>query len=107
MRWSYDRTIDALYVYLADGEATAQQELDDGTVVDVAADGSLIGIEVLGLRAGWYPDEVGSAFGLPHNVTTLLRTLVQAITGNVMSVEPGQDRRLASSAAPMPTLVPA
>ena len=48
MRLSYDEETGAIYVYAREGERVARSEiLGDGRVVDLDADGRLIGIEVL------------------------------------------------------------
>lgn len=52
MRWKLDLEASALYVYLREGQPAEQRELDDGTIVDVDADGRLVGLEIL---APWAP----------------------------------------------------
>ena len=49
MRWSYDQNIDALYVYLHDGEIAAQVETASG-YADVDVDRQILGVEVLSAR---------------------------------------------------------
>jgi uncharacterized protein YuzE len=46
----YDESVDAAYFALADGEWDHQDRLDDARAVNYAADGRVIGIEVLSPR---------------------------------------------------------
>jgi uncharacterized protein YuzE len=65
MRYSYDESSDSLYIKLVDARAERQQELMDGTIVDIAGDGSLIGVEVLSARTGgWDPGALQQGFPL-------------------------------------------
>jgi uncharacterized protein YuzE len=53
MRWSYDLSANALYIYLTDEGVVGQVEMPDGVIVDVDKDGHAVGIEVLSPDAGW------------------------------------------------------
>lgn len=103
MRWSYDGESDSLYVYVSDSAVAAQRELADGTIADVAGDGSLVGFEVLSLRSGWLPDEVVEEFDLPAQARHALTLLAHALFMPSVAVKP----HIAGSAAPMPELLPA
>lgn len=103
MRWSYDGESDSLYVYVSDNAVATQRELGDGTIADVAEDGSLVGFEVLSLRFGWLPNEVAEQFGLPTQARHALIVLAHALFGPSVAVKP----HIAGSAAPMPELLPA
>lgn len=46
MRLSYDAATDSLYIHLTDTPATDSDEVTDGVVLDYAADGALVGIDV-------------------------------------------------------------
>ncbi len=46
MRLNYDVATDSLYIHLSDTVATDSDEVSDGVVLDFAADGSLVGIDV-------------------------------------------------------------
>lgn len=54
--WTYDARVDAFYVLLADAPVSGQRASDDGRIiVDVDAEGEVVGVEVLGastLEAG-------------------------------------------------------
>ncbi len=46
MRLSYDRATDSLYIHLSDRVSVDSEEVREGVVLDYAADGSLVGIDV-------------------------------------------------------------
>ncbi len=46
MKLNYDVATDSLYIHLSDTVATDSNEVADGVVLDFAADGSLVGIDV-------------------------------------------------------------
>jgi uncharacterized protein YuzE len=64
MRWELDTEAGALYVYVSEAAVDHQEELPDGVIVDVAADGALVGIEVLGANAPWDAKAVVDRFAL-------------------------------------------
>jgi uncharacterized protein YuzE len=48
----FDREADAIYVWLADVETTKSTQLDDFRNIDFSADGTVVGIEFLGVSGG-------------------------------------------------------
>lgn len=46
MKLNYDAATDSLYIHLNDAVAANSDEVADGVVLDFAADGSLVGIDV-------------------------------------------------------------
>jgi uncharacterized protein YuzE len=48
----FDAEADALYVYLSDGPLVRTQIIDDGRMVDWAADGQVVGLEFLDVSHG-------------------------------------------------------
>jgi uncharacterized protein YuzE len=50
MKITYSPDVDALYIYLGDPERSVErtQELEEGLAVEYAADGTVVGLEVLG-----------------------------------------------------------
>ena len=46
MKLDYDLATDSLYIHLSDTVSTDSNEVVDGVVLDFAADGSLVGIDV-------------------------------------------------------------
>jgi len=54
MNYSYNPEADALYVQVIDGRHIDHtEELPDGIVADLAADGALLGIDVMAASHGW------------------------------------------------------
>ncbi|MDE2060561.1 MAG: DUF2283 domain-containing protein [candidate division NC10 bacterium] len=47
MKIEYSKSADALYVYFKQAEVAKSKELEEGVVLDLDADGHLIGIEIL------------------------------------------------------------
>ena len=52
MKVTYDRRADAAYISFADEPSVRQEPLDDGRILDFAADGSLVGVEILSPSLG-------------------------------------------------------
>ena len=71
MLLEYDESVDAAYLTLSDAEWVHQVRLDDARGIDYAADGSVIGIEILSPRRHGVRLE-----GLPYpeDVTRVLRS---------------------------------
>lgn len=46
MRLAYDPTTDSLYIHLSERTAANSDEVAEGVVLDFAADGALVGIDV-------------------------------------------------------------
>lgn len=69
---SLDANVDALYVQLGEQVVDRTVELDAGTLVDVAADGSIVGIEVLRPARDWPLDEVLQGFVMGQRERDLL-----------------------------------
>jgi len=46
MRLSYDAETDSLYIHLSETPSVDSDEVADGVVLDYAADGTLVGIDV-------------------------------------------------------------
>jgi uncharacterized protein YuzE len=70
---SYDLDADALYITLADQPATRTAQLDEGTLVDLDADGRLLGIEVIQPWRAWPLDDILARFPLPADTAAELR----------------------------------
>jgi len=47
LKITYDRAANALYIYVRDAESVSQREYSKNVILDLAADGGLVGIEVL------------------------------------------------------------
>jgi uncharacterized protein YuzE len=63
MKATYDREADALYVYVAPdrGPIARTVRMTDDVMVDIDADGQIVGVEVL--HAAAMPDLAGADFG--------------------------------------------
>jgi uncharacterized protein YuzE len=61
---SYDLDADALYITLHDGDVARTVQVDPGTLVDLDAHGSLIGIEVIHPHRQWPLDKITSTFAI-------------------------------------------
>ncbi len=72
MKIEYSKAADALYVYFKQSEVAKSKEVEEGVVVDLDADGHLVGIEILeaSVRVG-IPDLVNvSIENLPLEMVT-------------------------------------
>jgi len=49
---TYDRDADVLYVQLREGESARQQHLGDLRIIDLAEDGTVLGIEFIDVSGG-------------------------------------------------------
>jgi uncharacterized protein YuzE len=74
IRQSYDLDADALYVKLTDQKVAHTAEVDEGTLVDLDADGNVVGIEVLQPQRRWPLDEILNAFRVSPGQAHELRT---------------------------------
>lgn len=91
MNWSFDTSADALYVGFTNGPIESQVEMPDGVVVDVAADGRAVGIEVIHPAAGWDVQAVIDRFPLDSKQVESLVTLLHAfLFTSVMSASAGR-----------------
>lgn len=75
INYTYDSVPDALYVSLAQGTVDHTVELDDGVVVDVAQDGTALGIDVMVPSRGWSAEQVATQFGLEDSGKEFLQML--------------------------------
>lgn len=64
IRQSYDLDANALYVTVTDHKVARTAEIDPGTLVDLDAAGSVVGIEVIGPERCWPLQEILSRFGV-------------------------------------------
>ena len=62
IRQSYDLDADALYIRLTSRKVARTAEIDAGTLVNLDADGGIVGIEVLQLARKWPLDEILARF---------------------------------------------
>lgn len=58
LRTQYDDESDALYLRVGDGLVTRTDEIGPGTMVDIDAQGNVVGIEVLTPNRDWPRSEI-------------------------------------------------
>lgn len=75
MYYSYDLQADALYVGFIPAVATETHRIDEGTLVDVDDQGTIIGIEFINPSRKWPFDQICDRYSL----TTEQRQLVEAL----------------------------
>jgi uncharacterized protein YuzE len=104
--WELDERAQALYVRLSHDVVVSQDELAPGqVVVDVAADGSAVGIEVLGSMPLSLIELLEQEhYGIPQIAFELLRWI--AFTG-VVGMSPMESGAERTGAEPSVPLVPA
>ncbi|MFD5912472.1 DUF2283 domain-containing protein [Streptomyces massasporeus] len=74
---SYDLDADAMYLHVSDAPVVRTVEVDSGTMVDVADDGKVVGIEIITPARDWPIDRLLAEFDISAEATTLLRSLYQ------------------------------
>jgi uncharacterized protein YuzE len=70
---SYDLDADALYIRLTSRKVARTAEIDAGTLVNLDADGRIVGIEVLQPTRKWPLDEILVRFGASEEDSKQLR----------------------------------
>jgi len=78
MRWSYDFSADALFIFLRDGGSASHVDMPDGVTVDLDAHGAVVAIEVLSAASPWDIEPVIQRFGLDDATAKSLRTFRQS-----------------------------
>lgn len=73
MRLKYDMNAGALYIRLTDAPVARTREVDDNTMVDLDADGEVIGIEVVSITHPWPLDEVLRSYAIPAGEEAQIR----------------------------------
>lgn len=73
MRLKYDLNVGALYVRLTDHLVARTREVDDNTLVDLDADGGVVGIEVVSITHPWALDEVLRSYKIAADEEAQLR----------------------------------
>jgi len=86
IRISQDLNADALYLRATDAPVDSTAWIDDGTLVDLDADGGVVGIEALGPLRPWTFAEVLGRFEFGPDDEALLRALVEPACGGTSSM---------------------
>lgn len=71
MQVKYDQAVDAAYVYFRRSEVQRTERLHEGTLVDYAADGEPVGVELLDVSDGVNLDGVPRATDVASLLTKL------------------------------------
>ena len=58
MKLEYDEQADAIYITLKDDPVASTREVDENIVIDVGADGKMVGIELLFVSDYLGPDDI-------------------------------------------------
>jgi uncharacterized protein YuzE len=64
IRQSYDLDANALYITVTDLPIARTTQIDPGTLVDLDADGGVVGIEVISPERSWPLGEILARFGV-------------------------------------------
>jgi len=73
----YDLNVGALYIRLTDQAVARTREIDDNTVVDIDADGGIVGIEVISIGHPWALDDILHDYAIPSAAAAQLRAYFQ------------------------------
>ena len=86
MHFSYDPEANALYIGMIPTPRAAETHfIDSGTLVDLDADGTLIGIEIINPNRAWPLDEICDRYGM----TKKGRELAELLMPEKAEVDPG------------------
>lgn len=88
MEVEYDRAADAAYFQFSAVASTRQVPLDDGRVLDYAADGSLVGVEILSPSRGVDLDGIPRA----DEIARAVRQLGFRVVGGVAPADASEGR---------------
>ena len=72
--YKYDAAADALYIKLSSNPVVTTAEIDEGTNVDLAASGALIGIEVLSPDRPWPLHRILGRYAISNEDAVMLMT---------------------------------
>ncbi len=75
MKVTYDQQADALYIELDDAPVSRTVHIDRGTLVDLDAQGRLIGVELIRPARPWPLATILNRFPLDPNSARILRLL--------------------------------
>jgi uncharacterized protein YuzE len=79
MRYEYDAHSDALYIVLLEEAPDHQEEMEDGTIVDVTADGRVRGVDVMIPSGGWDANAIIERFSLDQSTAAALRLMTNFV----------------------------
>jgi uncharacterized protein YuzE len=80
MSWTFDADSQSLYIRLTDHQIAEQDEMPDGTVVDLDAEGEAVGIEVLRTWAPWDLAAVAERLRLSDETVQYLQSVSDVVS---------------------------
>ena len=89
IRQTYDLDANALYIAVTDQKVARTAEVDTGTLVDLDAAGSIVGIEVISPDRCWPLDEILTRFSVATEDAELLRAYFSHPTQLAAPQHPG------------------
>lgn len=87
---SYDLTADALYITVTDRKIARTAEVDTGTLVDLDAAGSIVGIEVISPARVWPLREILARFDVTAEDAEQLRAYFRQPAQLAVPAHPAQ-----------------
>jgi len=87
---SYDLDANALYIELNSRQVARTVQLDAGTLIDLDADGSVVGIEVIQPQRLWSLDDIISRFAVTEDDARELRAYFPYPTQLIPPQHPAQ-----------------
>jgi len=88
IRQSYDLSANAFYITVTDRQVARTTEVDTGTLVDLDAAGSIVGIEVIGPERCWPLEEILARFEVAAEDAEQLQAYFSQPTQLVMPEHP-------------------
>jgi uncharacterized protein YuzE len=88
MQLEYDLTIGALYIQLSDARVVRTREIDGNTNVDLAEDGTVVGIEVLDIDLPWPLADIIRDYEIPAGEIAQLRSYFPMASPMIKMAEP-------------------
>lgn len=88
MQLEYDLSVRALYIRLSDKHIALTREVDDNTNVDLAEDGTVVGIEVIDIDLPWPVAEILRDFDLPPGEVEQVAGYFPFVTPTISIVSP-------------------
>ena len=60
MKVRYDKEVDAMYIYAEEGSSAYSEEIGEGVIIDISAEGKVIGMEILDASEKFSPKSLSS-----------------------------------------------
>lgn len=98
MQLEYDLGAGALYIRLSEADIARTHEIDDNTNVDLAADGTVVGIEVIDVDLPWPLADILRDYPIPAGEVRQLVNYFPMLPGPRISVASPAPARLLTEA---------